>query len=77
MKKLTTKTISDIALESLKKFLELYKDFSTLLSEQEFKCSNMYTFRDKHNQEKKGCLIWLRKAGIINPPNINFSSILK
>ena len=74
---ISTVMISDIALESLKKFLDLYKDFSTLLSEREFKRSQMYTFSDKHHKEKKGCLIWLRKAGIINPPNINFNSILK
>jgi len=74
---ISTVMISDIALESLKKFLELYKDFSTLLSEREFKRSSLYTFNDKHGSEKSGCLIWLRKAGIINPPNINFNSILK
>jgi len=74
---ISTVMISDIALESLKKFLDLYKDFSTLLSEREFKRSQMYTFHDKHHKEKNGCLIWLRKAGIINPPNINFNSILK
>ena len=73
---ISTVMISDIALESLKKFLTLYQDFSTLLSEREFKRSSMYSFKDKHNSEKSGCLIWLRKAGIINPPNINFNSIL-
>jgi hypothetical protein len=73
---ISTVMVSDAAFESLKKFLSLYKDFHVLLMQREFKHSVMYTFKDKHNNRKKGCLIWLRKSGIINPPNINFNSIL-
>ena len=73
----STVIVSDSAFENLKQFLEWNKDFSTLLSQREFKRSAMYTFHDKHGGEKRGCLIWLRKAGIINPPNINFNSMLR
>ncbi len=74
---ISTVIVSDAAIKSLKKFLEFNEDFSVLLSQREFKRSSMYTFHDKHGKEKKGCLVWLREAGIINPPNINFNSILK
>jgi hypothetical protein len=74
---ISTVIVSDIAFENLKQFLKLHDDFNILLSQREFKRSSMYTFEDKHGNLKKGCLIWLRKAGIINPPNINFNSILK
>jgi hypothetical protein len=70
---ISTVMISDSAYESLKKFLNVYKDFNTLLLEREFKHSNIYTFKDKHLNEKRGCLVWLRKSGIINPPNINLN----
>jgi len=73
---ISTLMVSDVAYESLKKFLELYKDFHTLLIQREFKHSSIYTFKDKHGYTRKGCLVWLRKAGIINPPNINFNSII-
>ncbi|MBU1657921.1 hypothetical protein KKG72_02580 [bacterium] len=73
---ISTVMISDTAFESLKKFLDLYKDFNTLLLQREFKYTSQYTFKDKHDNEKKGRLVWLRKAGIINPPNINFNSII-
>lgn len=73
---ISTVMISDMAYNSLKKFLELYKDFHTLLVEREFKHSREYTFEDKHGKKKKGYLVWLRKAGIINPPNINFNSMI-
>ncbi len=74
---ISTVVISSAALTSLKRFLRLNNDFSILLSQREFKRSNIYTFHDKHGKEKKGCLVWLRKAGIINPPNIKFNSILR
>ena len=74
---ISTVIVSDAAIDSLKRFLEFNEDFSILLSQREFKRSSMYTFHDKHGKEKKGCLVWLREAGIINPPNINFNSILK
>jgi hypothetical protein len=73
---ISTVMVSDVAFESFKKFLGLYKDFNTLLVEREFKYSSFYTFKDKHGDEKKGALVWLRKAGIINPPNINFNSMV-
>ncbi len=74
---ISTVIVSDAALKSLKRFLEFNEDFSVLLAQREFKRSGTYVFHDKHGKEKKGCLVWLRKAGIINPPNINFNSILK
>jgi len=73
---ITTVMVSDKAFESLKKFLKLYKDFDALLMQREFKHSKAYSFKDKHDIERIGCLVWLRKAGIINPPNMNFNSII-
>jgi len=73
---ISTVMISDTAYSSLKRFLEIYKDFNTLLIKQEFKHSETYIFKDKHGNERKGCLVWLRKSGIINPPNIYFNSVI-
>jgi hypothetical protein len=73
---ISTVIVSDVALDNLKKFLALHKDFDLLLSQRELKRSSMYHFTDKHGGKKQGCLVWLRKAGIINPPNIKFNSIL-
>lgn len=73
---ISTVMVSDSAYLSLKKFLTIYTDFETLLSQREFKHSEIYSFYDKHGNEKRGRLVWLRKAGIINPPNIYFNSIL-
>jgi len=73
---ISTVMVSDVAYESLKNFLKLYKDFHTLLTQREFKHSNIYTFKDKHGYTRQGFLVWLRKTGIINPPNINFNSII-
>ncbi len=73
---ITTVMISDLAFASLKKFLVLHKDFNTLLAKHGLQKSSTYTFKDKHENEKHGCLIWLRKSGIINPPNINYNSII-
>ena len=73
---ISTVMISDTAFASLKKFLEIYKDFNTLLLQREFKHSELYTFHDKHGNQKRGCLVWLRKSGIINPPNIYFNSAI-
>jgi hypothetical protein len=75
--KISTIMVSDTAYESLKAFLERYKNFNTLLMEREFKYSSPYTFEDKHQNKKEGRLVWLRKAGIINPPNTNFNSMLR
>jgi len=74
--KVSTVMISDIALENFKEFINKHLEFNHLLVQKEFKRSSMYTFYDKHGGEKKGCLIWLRQAGIINPKNTNFNSIL-
>ena len=73
---ISTVMVSDAAFESLRKFLTLYEEFNAILSESEFKHSKTYTFDDKHGKEKRGCLVWLRKTGIINPPTINFNSII-
>jgi len=73
---ISTIMVSDTAYESLKKFLTIHKDFNTLLLKRELKKSSVYTFKDKHGKEKNGCLIWLRESGIINPPDINFNSII-
>lgn len=73
---ISTVMVSDTAYESLKTFLSIFKDFNTLLIQKGFKHSEQYTFKDKHGNEKKGSLVWLREPGIINPPNMNFNSIL-
>ena len=73
---ISTVVISLEAYEAFEKFLELYPDYHTLMLEHQFKRSQEYRFLDKHMQERRGYLIWLRKGGIINPPNINFNSLL-
>ncbi len=73
---ISTIMVSDTAYESLKVFLDRYKNFNSLLIEREFKYSSPYIFEDKHGNKKEGRLVWLRKAGIINPPNTNFNSML-
>ncbi|QSZ42487.1 hypothetical protein GJV85_10320 [Sulfurimonas aquatica] len=73
---ISTVMISDSAYEYLKKFLHHHQDYNKLLVQREFKHSNVHTFHDKHGNEKKGCLVWLRKSGIINPPDINFNSLI-
>ncbi|CAI6159735.1 MAG: hypothetical protein SPLUMA2_SPLUMAMAG2_00851 [uncultured Sulfurimonas sp.] len=73
---ISTVMVSDAAYENLKKFLTLHKDFNVLLAKRELKQSTVQHFKDKYGYEKQGCLIWLRKSGIINPPNINYNSII-
>lgn len=73
---ISTVMVSSTAFESLKGFLQRHKDFNALLIEREFKHSETYIFHDKHGGEKRGCLVWLRKSGIITPPNINFNSLM-
>lgn len=73
---ISTVMVSEDAFKSFENFLNLHKDFKTLLIQREFKHSNPYLFHDKHGNEKKGSLVWLRNSGVINPPNINFNSIL-
>lgn len=73
---ITTVIVSELAYASLKKFLILHKDFNTLLVKHGLQTSSVQSFKDKHGNEKHGCFIWLRKSGIINPPDINFNSII-
>lgn len=73
---ISTVMISSTAFEALKGFLKRHEDFHALLIEREFKHSETYIFQDKHGNEKRGCLVWLRKSGIITPPNIYFNSIM-
>lgn len=73
---ISTVMISKLAYKNLQKFLNLHQDFSTLLSRRGLRKSSQYSFKDKHEEEKTGCLIWLRESGIINPPDINFNSII-
>ncbi|WP_304544334.1 hypothetical protein [Sulfurimonas microaerophilic] len=69
---ISTVMISETAYNELKKFLRYHRDFEKILIEREFKRSKAYTFNDKHGNEKKGYLVWLRKSGIITPPKIDF-----
>ncbi|NCO01256.1 MAG: hypothetical protein GW906_05460 [Epsilonproteobacteria bacterium] len=73
---ISTVMVSESAYENLIKFINIYKDFHALLLQREFKHSAMHSFHDKHGGEKKGCLIWLRETGIINPPNLKFNSMI-
>jgi len=73
---ISTVFISKDAYSSFKKFLDLYPDFEALLLEQEFKRSGLQKFKDKHENIWAGYLVWLRKGSVINPPNINFNSLL-
>jgi len=73
---ISTVMVSDSAFNSLKGFLQRHRDFNTLLIQREFKHSDTYLFEDKHGKKKQGCLVWLRKSGIINPPNIYFNSLM-
>ncbi len=73
---ISTVFISKPAYTSFKNFLDIYPDYEALLLEQEFKRSRLQTFNDKHNNSWSGYLVWLRKGGVINPPNIKFNSLL-
>jgi hypothetical protein len=64
----STVMVSDIAYEELKSFLVRRKDYNDLLEQREFKHSNAYIFKDKHQMTKLGYLVWMRKSGIIIPP---------
>ena len=72
---ISTVIISKDAYEFLNNFLEMYPDYAALLLEQQFKRSRLQTFKDKHDISWSGYLIWLRKGGVINPPNINLNSL--
>ncbi len=69
---ISTVMISEEAYKELKKFLRYHPDFEKILFEREFKRSKVYKFYDKHQNEKRGYLVWLRKSGIINPPKFDF-----
>lgn len=64
------------AFESFEKFLHLHPDFEELMHRQELKRSSLQEFEDKHGRIRASYLVWLRHSGIINPPNINFNSLL-
>jgi len=72
-----TVVVSEDAYNNLRGFLKRYPNFNRLLIDMEFKYTAPYQFKDKHSKEKEARLVWLRKAGIINPPHTNFNSILK
>ena len=69
---ISTVMVSDAAYEELKNFLHYHNDFEQLLGELQFKRSEEYIFYDKHENEKKGYLVWFRKSGIITPPKLDF-----
>ncbi|MDX1296480.1 MAG: hypothetical protein R3302_09430 [Sulfurimonadaceae bacterium] len=73
---ISTVVVSRSAYESFKKFLELYPDYRALLVEHQFKRSSEYSFYDKHGTLLHGYMIWLRRGGIINPPHVNFNSMM-
>lgn len=69
---ISTVIISDKAYESLTEFLHLHPDFHALLKKCEFRHSSLHTFSDKHNIERHGYLIWMRKGAIIPPPKADW-----
>lgn len=70
---ISTVIISDRAYVTFQDFLNRHKDFEILLARCEFRHSSLHTFQDKHNITRNGYLIWMRKGGIIPPPNISFA----
>lgn len=68
---------SKSAFESFEKFLSFHPDFEELMVQRELKRSSLQEFEDKHSKIRTAYLVWLRHSGIINPPNINFNSLLK
>ena len=68
----STVMVSEDAYKELKKFLRYHKEFEEILSQHEFKHSNLYTFEDKHGHLRNGYLVWMRKSGIITLPKIDF-----
>ena len=73
---ISTVIVSDTAYQTFQHFLERHPDYHALLVEHEFKRSAQYSFYDKHGTLLHGYMIWLRHGGIINPPNINFNSLI-
>jgi len=72
---ISTVIISDRAFESLNEFLYQHPDFHELLKKCEFRHSTLHTFHDKHDIERYGYLIWMRKGGIIPPPKLGWSKV--
>ena len=70
---ISTVIISEEAYHTLELFLTRFKDFHSLLVELGFKFSPPFTFKDKHGILHTGYMIWMRKGGIINPPNLSRS----
>lgn len=68
----STVMVSQEAYKALKKFLRYHKEFDTILAQHEFKHSQLYTFKDKHEKTREGYLVWMRKSGIITLPKIDF-----
>lgn len=73
---ISTVVVSEPAYLSFNKFLKRHPDFRALLVEHQFRHSTQYSFYDKHGTLLRGYLIWLRHGGIINPPHINFNSLM-
>jgi len=69
---ISTVMVSQNAYNYFKTFISCKKEYERILQEREFKRSNIYTFTDKHNIEKHGYLVWMRKSGIITPPKYKF-----
>ena len=65
------------AFETFEKFLNSHPDFKVLMIQRELKRSSLHEFEDKHGKIRTAYLVWLRHSGVINPPNINFNSLLK
>jgi hypothetical protein len=68
---------SSSAFESFELFLSKNEDFAQLMLQRELKRGSLHQFEDKHGKIKAAYLVWLRNAGIVNPPNINFNSFLQ
>ncbi len=73
-RQISTVVISKKAYESLERFLLTHQDFHSLLMEREFKFSPPFIFDDKHHNKHTAYTIWMRRGGIINPPNITLRS---
>jgi hypothetical protein len=74
---MSTVMVSNPAYQQFEKFLDIYKNYNDILIDREFKFTKPYSFKDKHGFQKHGRMVWLRKSGIINPPNININSVMK
>ena len=69
---ISTVMVSDNAYKYFKTFISQKKEYEKILHEREFKRSNVYTFKDKHDLTKHGYLVWMRKSGIITPPKYKY-----